>query len=106
MLFRSLFIKAKGYLVAFDDKDETINYQITLGQHYLRHDHYDMALDRLLSGYWLAVENDDQPQIARANYELAQLFEERHVFDKALEHATQAGEFFERYKCTRPRKSA
>ncbi|PSW41541.1 GGDEF domain-containing protein [Photobacterium phosphoreum] len=95
-----LFIKAKGYLVAFDDKDETINYQITLGQHYLRHDHYDMALDRLLSGYWLAVENDDQPQIARANYELAQLFEERHVFDKALEHATQAGEFFERYKRT------
>lgn len=95
-----LFIKAKGYLVAFDDKDETINYQITLGQHYLHHDHYDMALDRLLSGYWLAVENDDQPQIARANYELAQLFEERHVFDKALEHATQAGEFFERYKRT------
>ena len=95
-----LFIKAKGYLVAFDDKDETINYQLTLGQHYLRHHHYDMALDRLLSGYWLAVEHEDQPQIARANYELAQLFEERHVFDKALEHATQAGEFFERYKRT------
>ena len=95
-----LFIKAKGYLVTFDDKDETINYQLTLGQHYLRHNHYDMALDRLLSGYWLAVENDDQPQIARANYELAQLFEERHVLDKALEHATQAGEFFERYKRT------
>lgn len=95
-----LFIKAKGYLIAFDDKDETINYQLTVGQHYLRHDHYDMALDRLLSGYWLAVENDDQPQIARANYELALLFDERHVFDKALEHATQAGEFFERYKRT------
>ncbi len=95
-----LFIKAKGYLVAFNDKDETINYQLTLGQHYLRHDHYDMALDRLLSGYWLAVENDDQPQIARANYELAKLFEKRHVFDKALEHATQAGEFFERYQRT------
>lgn len=95
-----LLIKAKGYLIAFDDKDETINYQLTLGQHYLRHHHYDMALDRLLSGYWLAVENEDQPQIARANYELALLFEKRHVFDKALEHATQAGEYFERYKRT------
>ncbi|KJF79914.1 tetratricopeptide repeat protein [Photobacterium angustum] len=93
-----LYIKAKGYLVALDDQDELINYQLKLGQHYLNHHHYDMALDRLLSGYWLAVETDDQGQIAQANYYLAELFDERKVFDKALDHATQAGEFFERYK--------
>ncbi|WP_341844145.1 hypothetical protein [Photobacterium leiognathi] len=93
-----LYIKAKGYLVALDDQDELINYQLKLGQHYLKHHHYDMALDRLLSGYWLAVETDDQGQIAQANYYLAELFDERKVYDKALDHATQAGEFFERYK--------
>ncbi|WP_338132839.1 tetratricopeptide repeat protein [Photobacterium sanguinicancri] len=37
-----------------------------------------------------------------ANLGLATLFEQRSVFDKALEHATQAGEFFEHFKRTQP----
>lgn len=93
-----LFLKAKRYLVSIDDQVELINYQLTVGQHYLLHHHYDLALDRLLSGYWLAVEKENSAKIALANYHLALLFEERKVYDKALEHATQAGDFFERYK--------
>ncbi|MEH6532597.1 MAG: GGDEF domain-containing protein [Photobacterium frigidiphilum] len=97
-----LFIKAKQLLISIDDSSEKITYQLTLGRHYLRHSHYDLALDRLLSGYWLAVENEDNAQIASANYMLANLFEQRKVFDKALEHATQAGEFYERYQRSQP----
>lgn len=96
------FLKAKRYLINLDDPGELIHYQLVVGRHYFKHGHYDTALDRLLSGYWLAVENDDQAQTAVANYELAILFEQRKVFDKALEHATQAGEFFEHYDRSRP----
>ncbi|MGR2766451.1 GGDEF domain-containing protein [Photobacterium ganghwense] len=96
------FLKAKRFLTELDDKPEQIHYQLVVGRHYLEHDHYELALDRLLSGYWLAVELDDKPQIAMANYELATLFEQRKVFDKALEHATQAGDFFEHYQRTLP----
>ncbi|MDV5171724.1 GGDEF domain-containing protein [Photobacterium rosenbergii] len=96
------FLKAKRYLLNLDDPGELIHYQLVVGRHYFEHGHYDTALDRLLSGYWLAVENDDQAQTAVANYELAILFEQRKVFDKALEHATQAGEFFELYDRSRP----
>ena len=96
------FLKAKRYLINLDDPGELIHYQLVVGRHYFEHGHYDTALDRLLSGYWLAVENDDQAQTAVANYELAILFEQRKVFDKALEHATQAGEFFEHYDRSRP----
>ena len=96
------FMKAKRYLLNLDDPTELIHYQLVVGRHYFDHGHYDTALDRLLSGYWLAVENEDQAQTAVANYELAILFEQRKVFDKALEHATQAGEFFEHYDRSRP----
>ncbi|MGF1703248.1 tetratricopeptide repeat protein [Photobacterium makurazakiensis] len=97
-----LFVKAKRLLVTLDDNNELINYQLAIGQHYLSHDHFDLALDRLLSGYWLAVEQENQAQTAIANFKLAMLFEERKVFDKALEHATQAGEFFEHYNRAQP----
>ncbi|KLV01632.1 hypothetical protein ABT56_22015 [Photobacterium aquae] len=97
-----LFIRAKRYLVNLDDTKELIHYQRVLGEHYLKHGHFDMALDRLLSSYWMAVDNDDKAQTAIANFALASLFEQRKVFDKALEHATQAGEFFERYRRTLP----
>ncbi|MCW8331318.1 tetratricopeptide repeat protein [Photobacterium sp. SDRW27] len=97
-----LFTRAKRYLVNLDDNNELINYQLTIGHHYLLHRHFDLALDRLLSGYWLAVEQENNAQIAIANYELANLFEQRKVFDKALEHATQAGEFFEHFNRTLP----
>ncbi|OLQ79484.1 hypothetical protein BIT28_17435 [Photobacterium proteolyticum] len=97
-----LFIKAKRYLMSLDDSGEVINYQLTIGHHYLEHRHFDLALDRLLGGYWLAVEQEDSAKVARANFELANLFEQRKVFDKALEHATQAGEFFEHFNQTLP----
>ncbi|MGF1726048.1 GGDEF domain-containing protein [Photobacterium nomapromontoriensis] len=96
------FTRAKRYLVNLDDTQEQIHYHLVVGKHFLDHGHFDMALDRLLSGYWLAVENDDKAQTALANYELAVLFEKRKVLDKSLEHATQAGEFFEHYNRTLP----
>lgn len=97
-----LFIKAKRYLMNLDDSNEVINYQLTIGHHYLQHRHFDLALDRLLGGYWLAVEQENNAKVALANFELANLFEQRKVFDKALEHATQAGEFFEHFNQTLP----
>ncbi|WP_299020376.1 GGDEF domain-containing protein [uncultured Photobacterium sp.] len=97
-----LFTRAKRYLINLDDNSELINYQLTIGHHYLQHRHFDLALDRLLSGYWLAVEQENNALTAIANYELASLFEQRKVFDKALEHATQAGEFFEHFNRTMP----
>ncbi|MGF1693510.1 tetratricopeptide repeat protein [Photobacterium kagoshimensis] len=97
-----LFSKAKRLLTNLDNTTALIEYQLTLGQHYLQYNHYDLALDRLLSGYWLSVEEDNKAQTAVANLGLATLFEQRSVFDKALEHATQAGEFFEHFKRTQP----
>ncbi len=97
-----LFSKAKRLLTNLDNTTALIEYQLTLGQHYLLYNHYDLALDRLLSGYWLSVEEDNKAQTAVANLGLATLFEQRSVFDKALEHATQAGEFFEHFKRTQP----
>ncbi|MGF1760819.1 GGDEF domain-containing protein [Photobacterium sagamiensis] len=97
-----LFAQAKRFLNDLDDQEELITYQLTIGHHYLQQKHYDLALDRLLSGYWLAVESENKAKIALANYELAMLFEQRNVFDKALEHATQAGEFFEHFQHTQP----
>ena len=97
-----LFTHAKRILLTLDDNGEMINYHLTIGQHYLLHYHFDLALDRLLAGYWLAVEQENSAQIAIANYELADLFMQKKVFDKALEHATQAGEFFEHFNRTQP----
>ncbi|MDX1304020.1 GGDEF domain-containing protein [Photobacterium sp.] len=97
-----LFAEAKLFLTDLDDQEEQITYQLTIGHHHLQQKHYDLALDRLLSGYWLAVESENKAKIALANYELAMLFEQRNVFDKALEHATLAGEFFEHYQHTQP----
>lgn len=97
-----LFARAKRLLDALNDQEEQITYQLTLGHHYLRQKNYDLALDRLLSGYWLAVESESKAKIASAHYALAMLFEQRKVFDKALEHATQAGEFFEYFQRTQP----
>lgn len=97
-----MYIRAKRDLSELDDTKEEINFLLSHGMHYLRHQHYDLALDRLLSGYWLAQEKDDHGKMAIANLELATLYEERKVFDKALEHATQAGEFFEHFNRTIP----
>ncbi|QUJ66922.1 GGDEF domain-containing protein [Photobacterium sp. GJ3] len=97
-----MFIRAKRDLSEIADMKAEINFLLNHGRHYLRHQHYDLALDRLLSAYWLAQEQEDHGKMALANLELATLYEERKVFDKALEHATQAGEFFEHFNRTLP----
>ncbi|MDO6707784.1 GGDEF domain-containing protein [Photobacterium sp. 1_MG-2023] len=97
-----MFIRAKRDLSEIADIKTEINFLLNHGRHYLRHQHYDLALDRLLSAYWLAQEQEDHGKMALANLELATLYEERKVFDKALEHATQAGEFFEHFNRTLP----
>ncbi|MGF1689381.1 GGDEF domain-containing protein [Photobacterium japonica] len=102
VLAEKRFIRAKRFLINLNDPQEKIHYLLVLGNHYMTSGHFDLALDRLLSGYWLAVEIDDKAQTAMANFELASLFAQRKVYDKALEHATQAGEFFAHYKQTLP----
>ncbi|KDM90185.1 GGDEF domain-containing protein [Photobacterium galatheae] len=97
-----MFTRAKRDLSELNEPKEEINFLLSHGRHYLRHQHYDLALDRLLSGYWLTQEQEDHGKMAIANLELGTLYEERKVFDKALEHATQAGEFFEHFNRTMP----
>ncbi|UTV28257.1 GGDEF domain-containing protein [Photobacterium atrarenae] len=97
-----LFTQAKRYLPSLEESGAMIEYQLALGQHYLRHQHYDLALDQLLGSHWLAVEQENNAMVAQTNLALATLFEQRKVFDRALEHATQAGEFFEHFDQARP----
>ncbi|UXI01823.1 GGDEF domain-containing protein [Photobacterium sp. TY1-4] len=97
-----LFTQAKRYLPSLEESGAMIDFQLALGQHYLRHQHYDLALDQLLGSHWLAVEQENNAMVAQTNLALADLFEQRKVFDRALEHATQAGEFFEHFNQARP----
>ncbi len=57
-----LFIKAKRYLMNLDDSNEVINYQLTIGHHYLQHRHFDLALDRLLGGLLAGCRTGKQCQ--------------------------------------------
>ncbi|MBD1555947.1 tetratricopeptide repeat protein [Vibrio sp. S9_S30] len=78
--------------------DTVINYHIELGKHYLRYKSYDLALTELLTGYWMAIEKDRSRELAKANYQLAQLFKQRQVLDKALEHLARSADFYRNYE--------
>lgn len=78
--------------------DTIINYHIEVGKHYLRYKSYDLALTELLTGYWMAIEKDQSQELAKANYQLAQLFKQRQVLDKALEHLSRAADFYRNFE--------
>lgn len=92
-----LFQRAKLYLDNLNNQRATIEYHITLGSHYLRHQLYNLSLSALLNAYWGAIEANTSAELAKTNYLLAQLFHERRVLDKALIHLSQSTEFYGNY---------
>lgn len=74
-----------------------IDYHIAVGEFYLSHQKYNLALSELLFGYWKAIEGNKSARLAKVNRLLAQLFEERRVLDKALEYLSQAADFYDGY---------
>lgn len=79
------------------DPSSLIFYHISYGRHFLKNKQFDQALTELLSAYWQSIEADQSGQLARTNYLLGNLFFQRKVLDKALEHASQSAEFYGRY---------
>ncbi|MGC9422560.1 tetratricopeptide repeat protein [Vibrio sp.] len=97
-LANRLFLEVKPYIESLSAQKPMIDYHIVVGEHYLRHERYNLALSELLIAYWKAIEIDASAQLAKANTLLAQLFYERRVFDKTLIHLSQAAEFYGNYE--------
>ncbi|MFH0264699.1 tetratricopeptide repeat protein [Vibrio rumoiensis] len=94
---KTAFQQAYHYLNSAKTTALTIDYHLRLGQYYLFQDQYDQSLTELLTTYWLAVKESDSVELARTNLLLAKLFYTRQVFDKAIEHATEAADFYDNY---------
>jgi len=88
------FTHAQTYLASINAVETTIEFHLALGQHFLHYKSYDNALTELLTSYWKSIEADASLQLARSNYQLAQLFMQRQVLDKALEHLSGAADFY------------
>lgn len=95
------FGQVAAELSSLPNLERKVRYQIALGNFYLNIKSYERALSELLSAYWLASENDFGVQIARANLALAALYQQQGITDKALQHANQAAEFYERFDISR-----
>lgn len=74
-----------------------VEYHTTYGNHFLRYRRYNEALSELLLAYWTAIELNSSDQLAYINQLLAQLFMQRQVLDKALDHLSQAADFYGSY---------
>lgn len=96
-LANKLFADLKPYIDSISSPKTVIEYQIVIGQHFLTHGFYNRALSELLVAYWGAIENNSSALLAKTNTLLAQLFFERKVLDKALEHLSQAADFYDGY---------
>lgn len=90
--------EAKAYLDQRYSEKVTIDYHIAVGEFYLTHKEYNHALSELLYGYWKSVEGNLSARLAKVNRLLAQLFFERQVLDKALEHLSQAADFYDNFE--------
>lgn len=93
-----LYQEAKTYLEQRHSEKVVIDYHITVGEFYLAHKEYNHALSELLYGYWKSVEGNLSSRLAKVNRLLAQLFFERQVLDKALEHLSQAADFYDNFE--------
>nr|WP_086939091.1 GGDEF domain-containing protein [Thaumasiovibrio occultus] len=96
------FSRAQSYLEFLSDNELRLNYYLALGSHYLNHNHQNLALDQLVTAYWLANEEVNQLKQAHANFLLAKLYKRRHIFDKALDHASEAGDYYEKHDLYKP----
>ncbi|MCF8779519.1 tetratricopeptide repeat protein [Vibrio sp. IRLE0018] len=91
------YAQAKELIKNTRSENTIIDYHIAVGEFYLNHQKYNLALSELLFGYWQAVEGNKSARLAKVNRLLAQLFEERRVLDKALEYLSQAADFYDSY---------
>ncbi|ELP5728380.1 tetratricopeptide repeat protein [Vibrio vulnificus] len=91
------YAQAKDLIKNTRSENTIIDYHIAVGEFYLNHQKYNLALSELLFGYWQAVEGNKSARLAKVNRLLAQLFEERRVLDKALEYLSQAADFYDSY---------
>ncbi len=96
-LANMLYAQAKPFIDQSSSAKTQINYHLEVGQHYLNHSNYNLALSELLIAYWSAVETNSSAQLAKANTLLARLFENRHVYDQALVYLSQAADFYDNY---------
>ncbi|MDF2154876.1 tetratricopeptide repeat protein [Vibrio sp. CAU 1672] len=74
-----------------------IDYHTAVGEFYLTYKKYNLALSELLFAYWQSIESDNSVRLAKVNRLLARLFRERRVLDKALDHLSQAADFYDAY---------
>ena len=92
-----LYAKAKTMLEDNRSDLTLIDYHTAVGEFYLNNKKYNLALSGLLYGYWQSIENDSGARLAKVNRLLARLFQERRVYDKAIEYLSQAADFYDSY---------
>ncbi len=92
-----LYTKAKTMLEDNRSDLTLIDYHTAVGEFYLNNKKYNLALSELLYGYWQSIENDSGARLAKVNRLLARLFQERRVYDKAIEYLSQAADFYDSY---------
>ncbi|WP_299688337.1 tetratricopeptide repeat protein [uncultured Vibrio sp.] len=90
--------EAKRYLEQRNSEKVTIDYHIAVGEFYLTHQEYNHALSELLYAYWKSVEGNLSSRLAKVNRLIARLFLERQILDKALEHLSQAADFYDNFE--------
>ncbi|MGL4224541.1 MAG: tetratricopeptide repeat protein [Vibrio sp.] len=93
-----LFAQLKPYLDTLTSEKPAIEYHLKLGEHHLNHERYNLALSEFLVAYWSAIESNSGVLLAKSNTRLGQLFFNRQVLDKALDHFSQAADFYGRYE--------
>ncbi|CAE6888503.1 hypothetical protein ACOMICROBIO_FLGHMIGD_00684 [Vibrio sp. B1FLJ16] len=92
-----LYAQAKEMLEANRSDIALIDYYTTVGEFYLNDKRYNLALSELLYGYWQSIESDSSARLAKVNRLLARLFQDRRVYDKAMEYLSQAADFYDSY---------
>lgn len=93
----SYYAEAKEMLEQTRSSLALIDYYTTVGEFYLNEKKYNLALSELLYGYWQSIESDSGARLAKVNRLLARLFQERRVYDKAVEYLSQAADFYDSY---------
>ncbi|MGR5093556.1 tetratricopeptide repeat protein [Vibrio maritimus] len=96
-LAEQMYQSAKAFVPQEKLSKWQIDFHTVYGNHYLRYRRYNEALSELLLAYWSAIELNSSDQLAHINQLLAQLFMQRQVLDKALEHLSQAADFYGNY---------
>ncbi|WCP79901.1 tetratricopeptide repeat protein [Vibrio harveyi] len=92
-----LYAKAKTMLEDNRSDLTLVDYHTAVGEFYLNNKKYNLALSELLYGYWQSIESDSGARLAKVNRLLARLFQERRVYDKAIEYLSQAADFYDSY---------